>query len=178
MQESIDERLQPQTNSLSFRTRTLVCPDCGTEAACDCGVAPIDRAAYALLKYPERSDRSIAAEIGVGKDTVRRARKATGAPAPVEKRIGLDGRARRVPQTSPVEGEITVTAAQGVVRSETRSAQKPIQKAIFALEDLPAELPDLTLYRGAELGPVITAIDELVNFLGVYKAQLLARGAA
>jgi hypothetical protein len=46
-----------------------------------------------------KSDRAIAEQIGVGKDTVRRARQSTGAYAPVddEPRIGLDGKARRMP---------------------------------------------------------------------------------
>lgn len=76
----------------------LVCPKCGTEAGCNCGVAPIERAAYALLKNPGKSDRAIAAEIGVGKSTVSRARKTSGPPGPVEKRVGRDGRARRLPR--------------------------------------------------------------------------------
>jgi hypothetical protein len=45
-----------------------------------------------------KSDRAIAKEIGVGKDTVRRAREATGAFATVEKRIGQDGKARKLPE--------------------------------------------------------------------------------
>jgi hypothetical protein len=53
----------------------------------------------ALIKaQPEKSDRALAGELKVGKDTVRRARKkaeATGAVAPVEKRTGKDGKARK-----------------------------------------------------------------------------------
>jgi hypothetical protein len=79
--------------------RDLVCPNCGIAAACDCGMAPIDRAQCAVLKNPEKSSRAIAAEIGVGRKTVDRARaKATGPRGPVEKRIGKDGKARRLPK--------------------------------------------------------------------------------
>jgi ParB-like chromosome segregation protein Spo0J len=59
----------------------------------------------ALEREPEKSDRVLAAELGVGKDTIRRVR-ATGAPAPVEgKRIGKDGKARKQPakKAKPVE---------------------------------------------------------------------------
>jgi hypothetical protein len=53
-----------------------------------------------IAAQPEKSDRAIAKTAKVGKDTVRRVRKeaeATGAVAPVEKRVGADGRARRKP---------------------------------------------------------------------------------
>jgi hypothetical protein len=77
----------------------LVCPKCGVDAACDCGIAPIDRAEYAVLQNPEKSNRAIAAEIGVDEATVRKARKSSTAGSPaVEKRIGRDGKARRMPK--------------------------------------------------------------------------------
>jgi hypothetical protein len=79
--------------------RDLVCPKCGVAAACDCGKAPIERAEYAVLQNPEKSSRSIAAAIGVGRKTVDRARaKATGPRGPVEKRVGLDSKIRRMPK--------------------------------------------------------------------------------
>lgn len=62
----------------------------------------MQRAAAAIAANPGKSDQAVAAEIGVGKDTVRRVRKATGACAPVEKRIGKDGKTRKVP-TAKVE---------------------------------------------------------------------------
>jgi hypothetical protein len=55
----------------------------------------IDRAAAAIAANPEKSNWAIAAEIGVGLETVRRARKqsenaeANGSP---EERVGRDGR--------------------------------------------------------------------------------------
>jgi hypothetical protein len=80
----------------------LACTACGAEAnaSCSCGkpYLPRERAAEAVAAHPEKSDRAIADEIGVGKDTVRRARAATGAGAPVEgPRTGKDGKARRLP---------------------------------------------------------------------------------
>ena len=48
---------------------------------------------------PEKSDRAIAKEIGVSHPTVGKARKElTGNGLPVDTRIGLDGKVRRLPQ--------------------------------------------------------------------------------
>jgi hypothetical protein len=58
---------------------------------------------------PEKSDRTLAKEAGTAHTTVARARKraeATGAVAPVEKRTGADGKARKQPakkKTAPVK---------------------------------------------------------------------------
>src|SRR5262245_14756583 len=83
----------------------MECSSCGAtaNAACGCGVAYVPastRAREAIAKNPEKSDRALAADLGIGKDSVRRARdKLTGAHAPVdEKRIGRDGKARRMPR--------------------------------------------------------------------------------
>jgi hypothetical protein len=59
----------------------------------------------AIQAHPEKSDRAIAAETGVGKDTVRRARQTTGANAPVGKRVGKDGRARQLPKLVKVDAK-------------------------------------------------------------------------
>lgn len=72
----------------------FICPKCGVDAACDCGVAPIERAKAAVIANPQMSNRAIAAEIGVHYVTVHRARgKAGVSPATTDKRIGRDGRA-------------------------------------------------------------------------------------
>jgi hypothetical protein len=66
----------------------ICCSACGVsaDAACDCGA----------LRNPEKSDRAIAAEIGVGNKTVSRARR-TVSRATVAARVGLDDKARRTP---------------------------------------------------------------------------------
>lgn len=58
------------------------------------------RAEAAIAGNPEKSDRAIAAEIGVNQST--RARKRTDADASVGKRVGQDGKARRMPQRTAV----------------------------------------------------------------------------
>jgi hypothetical protein len=87
--------------------RALICSKCGAtaEAACDCGASyerPSERAARAIANSADKSDRAIAADIGVNQSTVTRARRAsTDAKAAVEKRVGRDGRARKLPTRKP-----------------------------------------------------------------------------
>jgi flagellum-specific peptidoglycan hydrolase FlgJ len=93
-------------------TRRLECSACGAtaQASCDCGAPYVTagfRAAKAVKRSPEKSDRAIAAEIGVSNSTVSEARKKSKKstvrhrtvtePA---KRIGRDGKARRVPEAT------------------------------------------------------------------------------
>jgi hypothetical protein len=83
-------------------TRALACSACGAagEANCDCGAPYLPasaRAAKAIIENPGRSDRSIAAEIGVSDRTVNRARGSTATHDAVEKRVGADGRSRKQP---------------------------------------------------------------------------------
>jgi hypothetical protein len=89
----------------------LSCPECGAtaQATCACGVPYVPasvKAAAAIAQNPGKSDRAIAASIGVSHPTVAKARsalarKTTGKCLPVDgARTGLDGRARRVPQQS------------------------------------------------------------------------------
>ena len=73
--------LPPSPITIPAKTESqtrLECSECGAvaDAACRCGkpyVPAGTRAAAAIAASPERSDRAIADEIGVGKDTVRRA---------------------------------------------------------------------------------------------------------
>lgn len=82
----------------------LECSSCGVtvDGGCDCGAAynvtPGRRAAVAVAATPQRSDRAIAAEIGVDHKTVASARRATGERSPVEPRTGSDGKKRRPPR--------------------------------------------------------------------------------
>jgi hypothetical protein len=82
-------------------SRALSCSACGAagEANCDCGAPYMPasvRAAKAITATPNKSDRAIAAEIGVADRTVNRAR-ATATHDAVESRVGLDGKARKQP---------------------------------------------------------------------------------
>ena len=87
---------------LKIKTK-LVCSGCGApgEGTCGCGVpylTPGERAEAAVRANPEKSDRAIAEEQKVDHKTISAARKRTGEHSPVEKRVGKDGKARKMPK--------------------------------------------------------------------------------
>jgi hypothetical protein len=91
-----------ETQIVQRVTRAMDCSECGVEAAaaCDCGAPYIPAgvaAAKAVTAHPEKSDRAIAAEIGVSDKTVGKARRATAESSAVKARVGLDGIARKQP---------------------------------------------------------------------------------
>jgi hypothetical protein len=100
----------------------LCCVRCGAKAkpGCDCGVAYVPArmyAAKAVAAHPEKSDRAIAKEIGVSDKTVAKARKATAEKSAVEKRIGRDGKARKLPARMTPEAANAMRArAEAVAR--------------------------------------------------------------
>jgi hypothetical protein len=82
----------------------LECPKCHAEtnAPCNCGVAYVPKsikAQEAVAAHPEKSNRAIAAEVGVDEKTVRKAREATADKSAVEtRRTGMDGVTRKLPE--------------------------------------------------------------------------------
>jgi hypothetical protein len=107
------ERLVQHATALLAEARAL-----GHTGAAAPPVTALDRAKAAIETAPERSNRSIAEEIGVDEGTVRKARKISAVDSAVETRLGLDGRRRRLPGERPigpsvqiVEGKILVDPA-------------------------------------------------------------------
>jgi DNA-binding transcriptional MocR family regulator len=89
---------------IKVAVQRMVCTTCGAEAnaSCTCGVAYTPksiRAAEAVKADPQKSDRAIADEIGVGRTTVQKARAQVAIEGPPDKRIGQDGKA--YPATKP-----------------------------------------------------------------------------
>ena len=83
----------------------VACSKCGAlgHVGCDCGpkyLKPISAATAGVIADPQMSNRALAAKIGVGHVTIKRARdKLTVSSGTVEtKRIGLDGKARKAPK--------------------------------------------------------------------------------
>jgi hypothetical protein len=92
------DRIAALIGQMVHRGGMLRCTNCGTEARCPCGCGvpyavdhpwandtadtALERAAKALAAHPERSNRAIAAEIGVSYQTVRRARNAALGASP------------------------------------------------------------------------------------------------
>lgn len=99
----------------------ICCLKCGAKAkaGCDCGVGYIPAIAFAskaVRAHPEKSDRAIAAEIGVAPNTVRKAR-ATAQKCAVEKRTGRDGKTRKLPTRMTPEAAAAMQArAEAVAR--------------------------------------------------------------
>jgi hypothetical protein len=110
---------------------------CGAhgEIGCDCGVEYIRAGKFAAKVVADpanagKSDRAIAAEIGVGHQTVMRARQSTGPNGPVGKRIGRDGKARKLPSKPKpttadiidIGGHLASKQDQPIISAETRKA--------------------------------------------------------
>jgi hypothetical protein len=102
-------------------------------------------AAEALVKaHPEKSDRQLAKDLGTDHKVVGRARKraeATGA-APQLKRVGADGKARKVKPTAKASAKVVETEEPGVIKDnflDTVSRETAIlnaYKKVFAAADL------------------------------------------
>jgi hypothetical protein len=93
--------------ALKISVVQLQCTLCGAEtnATCNCGAVykpKVQRVAEAVAEHPEKSNRSIANEIGVDEKTVRLGRASTADHSAVaEPRIGLDGKTRKLPSYIP-----------------------------------------------------------------------------
>jgi hypothetical protein len=98
---------------IKMSIQRMVCTGCGAEAnaSCNCGKAYVPkavRAAQAMAANPEKSDRAIAADIGVSPMTVRRAREAGAsydAPSTVTGRDGKQYPAIRAVVTTDAEDQ-------------------------------------------------------------------------
>jgi hypothetical protein len=125
----------------------MICTGCGAEAnaSCHCGKPYMPksvRAAEAIKANPEKSDRAIAAEIAVDHKTVGAARKATGEKSPVDKRVGLDGKVRKMPaKKADVEPEpigFTPPDYDGLMKANDkleRAHQKLLRKQSLPKDD-------------------------------------------
>ena len=127
----------------------LECPKCGAagQGTCRCGVPYVpagQRAAEAVKASPEKSNVVIAEEIGVDEGTVRRARKATSEYSEVEeKRVGKDGKMRRMPIRKPPLPE-----------TEERTSK------IIAYYDAGLTMPEIAVEVGCGKRTVRHTIDE------------------
>jgi hypothetical protein len=114
-----DMKFSDPTPVITRSIQRMVCTGCGAEAnaSCNCGKAYMPkavRAAEAVAANPEKSDRAIAAEIGVSGETVRQARKQLPSDLAVVERIGLDGKTRKQPakKSTPTQEMPTAEEAE------------------------------------------------------------------
>jgi hypothetical protein len=133
-----------ETQIVQRVTRAMDCSECGVEAAaaCDCGAPYIPAgvaAAKAVTAHPEKSDRAIAAEIGVSDKTVGKARRATAESSAVKARVGLDGIARKQPAKRKrgkrlVSTEESVAKMRAQMEAEEASLEAEIDRLIARLD--------------------------------------------
>lgn len=81
---------------IKMSIQRMICTGCGAEAnaSCNCGKAYMpaaQRAKEAIAASPSKSDRAIAADIGVSRETVRQAREGDNDLSP-DTRTGQDGK--------------------------------------------------------------------------------------
>jgi hypothetical protein len=121
------DRIEELIGTMVHRNNLIRCVKCGIAAKCPCGcgvpyvsdhpwanpdpltkTSALERAAEAVAANPEKSNRAIAAEIGVSAQTVKRARAAgktvahdvavdVAVDVEVDERVGRDGRRRKLP---------------------------------------------------------------------------------
>jgi hypothetical protein len=172
-----------QVVSIRRSAAKLECCKCGAmaETACNCGAPYVpagDLAAKAVAANPDKSDRTIAAEIGVGKDTVRRARKSVGANAPTEKRVGKDGKSykARKPTTrkpkpgpepsNPFTAEAAREAPSNTATSPAQSMADAVAVAIAATNRcLPSGLSNAIHAGDVKILFFTTELDKLIELL-------------
>jgi len=131
---------------------TLRCPDCGatTDAPCGCGkpyeyirageaaakAVEREREAAVTEGRPERSDRVLAAEVGVSQPVISAARKATDKNLSVEPRTGKDGKLRRMPTKRPApQMDIASEAVRPLVEAGQPISRKNIAEQIGVSEN-------------------------------------------
>lgn len=98
-------------------TQQMTCVACGAEAdaSCNCGkpyVPKKQRAVDAIAANPQKSDRAIAADIGVDHKTVGAARRELGGEDSPPEREGRDGKMYRTPRNSKSQGIDMPTAEE------------------------------------------------------------------
>lgn len=140
---------------------TLRCPACGAlaSASCLCGldyvyISPGKLAADAVKANPEKSDRAIAEELGIGNKTVSRARATVSNDTVDDKRIGLDGRKRGRPKGSidKTPRKKREPKAPGV-----KQAQRSIDLDADTWEQVKLRAAEANMPAAAFIGALLTA---------------------
>ncbi len=135
---------------IAMAVQQMTCTGCGAEAnaSCNCGkpyVPKKQRAADAIAANPQKSDRAIAADIGVSAETVHKARRESPANELAPEREGLDGKVYRLP-----------------VREVVPDGPQEIKESFFSLVDMALRISDLDL-TGVADPKIHEAIDGVIN---------------
>ena len=103
---------------IKMSVQRMVCTSCGAEAnaSCNCGKAYLpakQRAAEAIAANPQKSNRAIADELGIGHVTVKRARDELGVSDETPERVGKDGKVYRLSERKEAEPTPSKEAVEG-----------------------------------------------------------------
>lgn len=129
----------------------MVCTACGSEAnaSCNCGKPYLPKkslAAKAIAANPQKSDRAIAADIGVDHKTVGAARRELGGEDSPPEREGRDGKVYRLP-----------------VREVEPNGPQEIKESFFSLVDMALRISELDL-SGISVTPKMRkAMEEVIT---------------
>lgn len=131
----------PEATVIKLSIQRMVCTGCGAEAnaSCNCGkpyVPKAVRAAEALRANPEKSDRSIADEIGASPTTIGKAREELLSSGQLEDgpRVGKDGKMRQARKE--------VSAAERKERAGKRLERRIERQAQQVAENFPHFVKD------------------------------------
>lgn len=118
-------------------------------ASCNRGVAytpKISRAAEAIKANPQKSDRAIAAELGVSQPTVSEARKrASDRDLSPETRIGRDGK------SYPIKSDASPTPRRG-----KDAVRERVLEALMILSGLPPAEEVAAYFSGADTAIIVS----------------------
>jgi hypothetical protein len=128
--------------AIKVAVQRMICSACGAEAnaSCTCGVAYMPksvRAAEAIKADPEKSNRAIAADIGVDHKTVGAAREAGGESFPTsDTRVGRDG--KNYPATAPQKPRLPsyIPTQADTAPALTAQAQRHLDRIIPLLRQM------------------------------------------
>jgi hypothetical protein len=100
---------------IAMAVQQMTCTGCGAEAnaSCNCGkpyVPKKQRAADAIKANPQKSDRAIAADLGINQSTVSRARSESGDASASPEREGRDGKIYHLPARNDDEDDPDIEA--------------------------------------------------------------------
>jgi hypothetical protein len=154
----------------------LLCSHCGAKAraTCRCDAPYVSAgvlAAEYVRQHPEMSNVAIGKALGIGVETVRRAREPTSPNEEVivEKRIGLDGKVRRMPTSrhvNPMPDELVHLPAAA--------------ELLEGIEPLMAEIKKEAAIRATVMSPdrIASLVRDLLNKIFTSSWAPLAKAEA
>jgi hypothetical protein len=142
------------------------------------------RAERAIAANPEKSDRAIAAEIGVDHKTVGAARRRTGEQSPDQRRTGRDGKRRSLPRRAqarhrkaePTIDPTTLSASSrqrlhAALRRQKREQEREFEQRVMA--EVERRLNEMALpFYHEQIETMLRENDEKVRLIQAHKGLM------